>query len=75
MGLITWAETRLKTFTIFDFGVFKICLVAFALLVAKLIPPNKGETGRSRFRGSPRVHAFSRDYECLPLHLARRPSR
>ncbi len=38
MSLITWADSRIKTFTIFDFGILKICLFAFALLIAKIWP-------------------------------------
>ena len=38
MGLFKWAESRIRTFTVVDKGVFKICLIAFALMIAKLWP-------------------------------------
>ncbi len=38
MGLFKWAESRIRTFTVVDMGVFKICLIAFTLMIAKLWP-------------------------------------
>jgi hypothetical protein len=38
MALFGWALSKAKTFTVWDFGALKICLVAGALMVAKLSP-------------------------------------
>ena len=38
MGIFTWGESRIKRLTVWDLGVLKVCLIAFALLVAKLSP-------------------------------------
>ena len=38
MGLFKWAGAAIKTFTMFDMAVFKICMIAFTLMIAKLVP-------------------------------------
>jgi len=38
MGLFKWAESRIRTFTMWDMAIIKLCLIAFALMVAKLLP-------------------------------------
>jgi hypothetical protein len=38
MGLFRWAESKIRTFTVWDIGIIKVCMVAFALMIAKLIP-------------------------------------
>jgi hypothetical protein len=36
--LQTLGQEKLKKATIWDFGIMKVCLIAFALMVAKLWP-------------------------------------
>ncbi|HAU38401.1 MAG TPA: hypothetical protein DCX07_11900 [Phycisphaerales bacterium] len=38
MRLFRWAESKIRTFTIWDMAVFKVCMIAFVLMVAKLWP-------------------------------------
>lgn len=38
MGLLKYAESKIRAFTIIDIASFKICLIAFSLMVAKLWP-------------------------------------
>jgi hypothetical protein len=38
MSLFSWAESKIRTFTVLDVSILKVCLIAFALLVAKLWP-------------------------------------
>lgn len=38
MKLFSWAESRMRTFTVLDMTILKVCLVFFALTLAKLWP-------------------------------------
>ena len=38
MNLFRWAESKIKTLTIWDMSFVKICCIAFALMIAKLVP-------------------------------------
>jgi hypothetical protein len=38
MSLFKWAESRFRTFSVWDIGVFKLCVLSFAWLIAVLLP-------------------------------------
>ena len=39
MTFRAWIEDRVTRMTVFDFGLLKICVLAFGLMLAKLWPP------------------------------------
>jgi len=39
MGYFQWIDQRIKTFSVWDFSIFKICMFSFTLMIAKLWPP------------------------------------
>lgn len=39
MSFFNWIESRIKTFTLWDMGIMKVCVISFTLAAAKLWPP------------------------------------
>jgi len=38
MSLFTWAEEKFRRMNWLDIGIFKLCIFAFALMLASLLP-------------------------------------